>query len=194
MNFLKFLSLSIAALTIVGCTRSAPTQFYVLNQMAGAPLSSQAHSSPRTLGIGPVRIPKYLDQPQIVTREDFNQLHLDETHRWAEPLDDNISRVLGDNLLRLAPGSRLVNYPWRGNTKVDYQIKVDIRRFEMDAANNCVLSANWSIVQGKTKKVLQSHQSFYKIHTDRQQSYEQIANLMSRNLMRLSRDIAKVLN
>jgi hypothetical protein len=152
---------------------------------------NHSHSSAIALGIGPVTLPKYLNQPQIVTRENHNQLFLDEAHRWAEPLHDNITRVLADNISGLLHSSRIINYPWRGNTKMDYQITVDIRRFEMDECNNSVLIANWSIIQGNTSKVLQTHHSIYKIHSPAHQSYEQIAQLMSRNLMRLSSDMAQ---
>jgi len=189
--FCQLVCISIIAITLVSCTRSTPTQFYVLNQMSRAHSTNLSHSSALTLGIGPVTLPKYLNQPQIVTRENHNQLFLDEAHRWAEPLHDNVTRVFADNLSGLLHGARIINYPWRGNTKMSYQITLDIRRFELDENNNCILIANWSIIRGNTRKVLHTHHSIYKIQSSGHQSYEQIAQLMSRNLMRLSSDIAK---
>ena len=55
------------------------------------------------IGVGPITVPKYLDRPQIVTRSGRNQLALGEFDRWAEPLQDNVLRVLAENLAFLIP-------------------------------------------------------------------------------------------
>src|SRR5215510_8607930 len=45
------------------------------------------------LGIGPIKLPGYLDRQQMVTRISQNRFAVAENDRWAEPLDENFSRV-----------------------------------------------------------------------------------------------------
>ena len=54
-----------------------------------------------SFGIGPIKIPEYLNQPKIVTRKGPNELTLAEFDRWAERLKDNLTRVLAKNLSNL---------------------------------------------------------------------------------------------
>lgn len=183
------LTLSCLSLVVCGCSRTTPSSFYVLNDMA--PKTQRIRTQPLDLGIGPITLPKYLNTPQIVTRKHNHQLQLDEFHRWAEPLHDNIKRVLGDNLLALLPSSRVINYPWQRSVHIDTQVQVDIRRFEMDEHDDCILVAHWSLFEGKDHKTLLIRDKTYRIARCTTQDYRQIARLMSRNLLALSQDIAR---
>ena len=115
----------ILALVLVGC-KSKSSSFYVLSPLKH--VSSQ--SCNMVLGVGPLTLPRYLDQPQIVTRLSTNQLHLNEFHRWAEPLNANVLRVLTRNLKQLLRAKRVVPYPWSSDAKVNYKVQVTVTRFD----------------------------------------------------------------
>jgi len=136
--------LALSLLLLTSCVRSAPVSYYQLSAVAGNP--SGAGSAPPMLGIGPLTLPSYLDRPQIVTRTSANQLDLADTHRWAEPLADNINRVLLENLLQRFPGSQLHLYPWRHSQAVDLQLVVDILQFETDEAGIAHLEIQWTVL------------------------------------------------
>ncbi len=88
---------SIALAILTGCVgASDPASFYVIQPLPAITTNTSATS--RTLAIGPVKLPRMLDRPQIVTELDGNQVNLSEQHRWAEDLGDNLARVLGQNL------------------------------------------------------------------------------------------------
>mgnify|MGYP000004657022 CR=1 FL=1 len=70
---------------LVGCATTPSSNFFVLS--AGE-VPTQGSPSGIALSIGPVDLPRYLDRPQIVSREGDNRLEVDEFNRWGGALDD----------------------------------------------------------------------------------------------------------
>ena len=97
--------------------------------MAAKPASASPDSQ-LTIGVGPVDFPDYLRRLPVVTRVAPNRIDLSDEKRWAEPLDKNFTRVLSENLATLLDTQRIEKYPWPLRTKVDYQIEIDVQRFE----------------------------------------------------------------
>ena len=113
---LRFLIISLV-LMLTACGSTTPSKFYLLT-------SKQATSRPKVaksrqiIGLGPVTLPRYLDQDQMVTRVKSQEVHLAEYHRWAEPLDDNVERVLNDDLTTLLPNYEVHKHPWKGDVNL----------------------------------------------------------------------------
>ena len=96
--------------------------------------------------IGPVTLPRYLDRPQIVTRPTPNQLALAEYDRWGGRLDDNVTRVLAQNLAAQLGTSRVAVFPREQRLANAIQISLDIARFErVGEAGVVELEAQWSL-------------------------------------------------
>ncbi|MDH5298187.1 MAG: PqiC family protein, partial [Desulfobulbaceae bacterium] len=106
--------LLLSVLLLAGCVpRTDPVSYYQLSALeAERSGTATADSDKLVIGIGPVGLPEYLDRPQIVTRLTPNRLHLAHNHRWAEPLGQNIARVLGENLSPLLGTDRILLPPW----------------------------------------------------------------------------------
>jgi uncharacterized protein len=99
----------VASLLGLGACASTPSRFYVLNTLpASETVPATAAERGPVIGVGPITLPKYLDRPQIVTRASRNQLALGEFDRWAEPLQDNVLRVLAQNLMLLIPTDHIL--------------------------------------------------------------------------------------
>jgi len=120
---------------------------------AGSSLG-QDHTGALILGLGPIKFPTYLDRSEVVTRVEPNQVEVSETEHWAEPLKINFTRVLSQNLSVLFGGPQVVNFPWYSSSRIDYQIAIDVERFESDAQGNATLIAQWSVEDPATNKVL----------------------------------------
>ena len=60
-----------------------------------------ATSSNLSVVVGPVSVPAVVDRPQIVVNTGPNQVRLEEFNRWASPLQNNIARVVADNLVAM---------------------------------------------------------------------------------------------
>ena len=74
--------------TLGGCVRTKSSKFYRLNAVSGVGSGAKAIDTGRELaiGVGPVKLPLYLDRPHIVTRTSTNEFDSSGFDRWAEPL------------------------------------------------------------------------------------------------------------
>ena len=184
--------LSVVLLVLSGCT-TPPTRFYVLPALTGtetAALSSVVKPD-LTIGVGPVTLPPYLDRPQIVTRASQTKLELGEFDQWAAPLQDTFARVLAENLSLLLGTDRVLLQPWPRTAEVDYQVTVEVLRFDGGVGGEVVLAVRWSLIgaDGKEQLMRKSH---YQAPTNTR-DYEATVTAMSRILADLSRDIAATL-
>lgn len=174
-----------------GCASTQPSKFYLLTSLPDAGTSKPVAAAERgvAIGIGPIELPPYLDRPQIVTRASENQLDLSEFNRWAEPLRDNVARVLAENLSILLSTDRAAAFPWQGSTPIDYQVTVEVIRFEGNAAGQTSLIARWSLFGTGGKEVLLTRKSDHSVPAAGR-DYEAMVSAMSRALADFSREIA----
>lgn len=146
-----------ACLFAVGCADSQPTRFYTLSPLAEAPGGTPPAVLPDlTVGVGPVILPPYLDRPQLVTRAGSNRVVLADFDSWAEPLDGLFARVLAENLALLLGTDHVLALPQRRPMTLDYQVEVDVARFDVDASGNAYLDARWWVFGRNGEKLLQS--------------------------------------
>ncbi|MFQ5657889.1 MAG: membrane integrity-associated transporter subunit PqiC [Candidatus Methylomirabilales bacterium] len=182
--------LGASLLVLGGCVgQSQPSRFYVLNSLATSETGRRLAAAENriAIGIGPLELPKYLDRSQIVTRASPNQLDLADFDKWAEPLQDNFSRVLAENLSILLSTDRVVMFPW-GTTPIDYQVAAEVTRFESQPGGDVAMDARWTVF-GKDRKALVMKQSSFSEPVGAE-GYEAIVSALSRALATLSRDIA----
>jgi len=150
MKYHTVFSLGTVVLTLLlsGCIRdSRPVQFYMLNADSGVAdtVRVSAASQGPVIGLGPIRIPEYLNRPQMIVAIADNQYRLFEDHRWAERLDQNISLALFKALPSQLGTDRIVRFPWSQRQVLDYQIGIDILEFNVDASGQSRLIAQWFI-------------------------------------------------
>lgn len=150
---------------LVACSPLAPqpdhSKFFILTPLAdresaGSTLAATANSSNVTIGIGPIDFPDYLRRPEVVTVASPNQLDLAAEKRWGEPLDKDFARVFAENISRLLKTQQLEKYPWPVRTHVDYQIVIDVQRFETTSDGQSQLVARWIIKDSRGKDLYAS--------------------------------------
>jgi uncharacterized lipoprotein YmbA len=179
----------VASLLGLGACASTPSHFYLLNTLsASETMPATAAAQGPVIGVGPITLPKYLDRPQIVTRASRNQLALGEFDRWAEPLQDNVSRVLAENLAHLVPTDQILLHPWTRSATVDYQVSMEVLQFDGWLGGESTLLARWSILDGAEHELLNK---MVHLHAPTGgQGYEAMVVAMNQMLEALSRDIA----
>jgi uncharacterized lipoprotein YmbA len=167
-----------------------PSRFFSLTPLprTGQRAQDAAGTNALVLGIGPIKFPGYLDRQQFVTRISQNRFAVAENDRWAEPLEENFSRVLSQNLSILLQTDRIVAYPWERSQQPAYQVQVEVLRFEPNAEQLVELWARWSIIDS-TKKTISSRES-YLTHPARDKSTEASVAAMSDVVGGLSKEIA----
>src|SRR5512133_3018471 len=110
-------------LVIGGCAGPSPANLYTLSPVRTAGTDSRSSQAPpAVIAIGPVRLPDYLDRPQIVTRQSAYQLQLAPDDRWAAPLYDMVPRVLVEDVALRLPSDRIVSFPEIDEASFDYRI------------------------------------------------------------------------
>lgn len=141
--------LLIALTGLAGCFGPRlPDQFYMLHSLPGPPLEGGGLAGDPLIGLGPVRIPAYLDRPQIVTAISASEYRLNENQRWAERLDVTITRVSAENLAALLRTDRIVVHPWPREPRPSLQASINIQEMHVDALGKARLVALWSLRAG----------------------------------------------
>jgi uncharacterized lipoprotein YmbA len=135
------------------------SKFYLLTPTADTATATtgstpaQSTSDPFTLGLGPIKLPPYLDRPEIVTRAAPNRLELSKEDRWGESLQNGFTRSMERNLSAQS-GASIVVFPWYNTVHVDMQVQIDVYRFETDTQGIATLTAKWTILDSTGKNIL----------------------------------------
>jgi len=183
-----------------GCGTFSPrpdsSRFFTLTAIAQpGSVTTRASSNPAgvSIGIGPIRLPGYLDRQEIVTRVSQNRIDLSEYDRWAERLETNFTRVLAQNLSVLLNTDQLVFYPWELNRKPNYQVTIEMLRFELNTRGEVQLSARWEILDTNKRTQLQAGETGITRQPTAQSTDASVAAL-SEALGDLSREIANAVS
>lgn len=170
------------AVSLASCS-SSPSRFYTLSATATASTAA----SKLSVAVGPVSIPAAVDRPQIVVSSSANQVSLDDFNRWASPLQDNIARVVADNLVALLGTSKVTLFPPGLNTEVDYRVTIEVRNFESAPGKSAALDAVWTVRRTKDGKTETGRTS---VREPAKEGFDELAAAHSRGVARLSQDIA----
>ena len=128
-SFIWLLSiLAIGALS--GCSllqpHDDPTRFYVLTvPSAPSERAAQGKFKRWKVGLRPVEVPGYLQSKSMVVRSGTNEIHFADFDRWAEPLDQGISRVMKETL-GSARNVESVALNSHGEDSLDYEVTIQI--------------------------------------------------------------------
>jgi len=150
-------ALSLFIFFFMGCASHSPSAtYYLLTPIENPAVTKEAPADggPVRLGVGPVVFPKYLKRPQMVSQQEGSQMAIAEFDRWAEPLADNFTRVLTENLGRLLNTDLVYPYPYKSKTRIDYHILIDIYRFNAAPGPKAELIASWTLLSGKDRSLV----------------------------------------
>jgi uncharacterized protein len=180
--------ITIAAVSLLvglaaGCASPA-SRFYTLSA-ANAPAATSSNLS---MVVGPVSVPAVVDRPQIVVTTGPNQVRLEDFNRWASPLQNNISRVVAENLVAILGTPRVILFSQTLGGDVDYRAAIEVQRFESAPGEAATLDAVWTVSRTKDGKSQTGRTTVREAASDK--GYDALAAAHSRGLARLSQDIA----
>ena len=124
------------------CRRRASTRSASTPTAAAAP-------SDLSVAVGPVSVPAAVDRPQIVVTMGPNQVRLDEFNRWDAPLQNNIARVVAENLVALLGTPRVTLSPQTLSADADYRVAIEVQRFDSALGEAATLDAVWTVSRTK---------------------------------------------
>jgi uncharacterized lipoprotein YmbA len=174
MTLTRFLRIFLAgalAASMAGCSYLAKailapqkdiSKFYLLTPTAdtAAPATGTAPntSGTFTIGLGPIKLPPYLDRPEVVTRAAPNRLELSKEDRWGESVQNGFTSAMDRNLAA-ETGAAVIDFPWYNTVHIDMQVQIDVYRFETDSNGTATLSAKWTILDSTGKNILYTVES-----------------------------------
>ncbi|MGD1026123.1 PqiC family protein [Candidatus Binatus soli] len=169
-QLVKTCAVGAIAMALAGCSDVAKTilapqpditKFYLLTPTAGtaAPAAAQGVGGDFAIGLGPIKLPPYLDRQEVVTRAAPNRLELSKDARWGESLQNGFTNVMARDLAAQAGTRRVIIFPWYNTTHIDFQVQIDVYRFETDGQGNAQLSAKWTILDSTGKNILYTAES-----------------------------------
>ena len=191
---MRSLRLPLLAAVLTGCVSLGPvpdnTRYYTLHPQPAA--DGQQRPPLAAVGLGPVRLPPYLDRPQIVTRTGPEQLEVASLDRWAAPLDVLFARTLAEDLREAVPAQELLLWPWPAGAILDWTIAVDVVRFERESDGTCVLEARWTASRAQAGGPVERGRSASRTHATDTRMTSSVAAL-SQAVGELARDVATAL-
>ncbi len=158
INFFVVMSSVCFVLFLSGCISmsSSPTpRFYMLHVGHKNQANKKINIvSNQFIGVGPVKIPEYLNRPQIVTQSKEKMLNFAQFDRWGEPLDLGMVRLIGEDLSVIFPGAKFTLHPWNLSIPVKYQVVVEIVQLDSELDKDLFLAAQWLVVDVQNMKTM----------------------------------------
>jgi uncharacterized protein len=188
-------TISVVALAClsVGCSILAPqpdrSRTFVLTSAPEEGGGRGGGGAALSVGIGPVVVPNYLTRSEIVRRSGENRLVYDQDQLWGEPLEQGFRRVLGEDLGQTLGTVHVFQFPWSTGLRVDYQIPIQILRFEADESGLVMLNVRWGIRRPGENDVLSGQESRI-VEAPRDASTGSVVAAMSAAVGRMGDEIA----
>ena len=193
----KHLAIMICWLALTGCLGgpSGPTNFYMLSPLSPSQVGTAAASAEGRIRIGLVTVvvPEYLNRNEIVVNLDNTVYRLAEFNQWAEPLNDNLTRVLEENLTNLLRGDSIdVFLASDSSIPADYRLEVDVLRLDGNLGGQVALISQWALLETEEGGLILMRRSEYQ-ELAADQTVKELVLAQSRVIENLSRDIAVVI-
>ncbi|HJW70472.1 MAG TPA: PqiC family protein [Candidatus Binatia bacterium] len=131
------------------------TRFYTL-ELPVPPSGSGDRAEPVALGLGPIIIPGYLDQPQMVTRLDDERIAFSSGDRWAGSLRSQFERALSLRLMSALGTDDVSLFPWWHGHRIDLSVQLNVLAFEPDSTGTARLDALWKVRNGQSQEIVRA--------------------------------------
>ncbi len=186
-----FRHLLIAGLVIFlsACGTSPKTNFYTLITSHQSDAHVEHSAEGVRIGVWRAKIPALLDRTEIVTRSGKHTVELADFHKWADRLDNNISRLVANELSDRLQTDNVVISPWSSYAKNDYQVKLNIDRFDGELGGEIVFRGSWSLLSGEGNKELAREVFTYKAQADGI-TYSDMISALGKLTVQLAENIA----
>lgn len=158
-SYLFAICLMLGASVFSGCLNvGAPASpdnaaFYVLSSQ-NAP-SGNSLLSGTTVHLRQVTLPGYLETNKIAIRNG-SQIEYVLLDQWSEPLNQSVTRVIGEVIQQVAMPAQLSVWPEPRNRDARYILQVNFRRMEGQADGRIAVVGTWQLIESKDHTLIRS--------------------------------------
>lgn len=149
-------------LMMTACLGTSPKEhFYTLSATSTVNTSFKNEDSQlqnAIINLGAVTINEVVDRPQLVMRLSTSQVKILEQQRWAQPLKNEIGRVIANNLSTLLNNQNVRSYPATNSSIAvshkdtdsisknnAFKIQINVPQFESNLDKNTHIAMQYNI-------------------------------------------------
>jgi len=152
MQWILVTALFLSLGSSVGCLgRSPGVEHFVLGSAAGDSAATATEStatlSDLAIVVGPVRLPPYLDRPQLARLESGGEIELDEFTRWLGGFEDNFLRALALDVASRTGSIKVTNHPSKAPFPADVHVKLHIDDLVSVDGSALRVRIRWALVR-----------------------------------------------
>lgn len=175
------------------CGSSPKTSFYMLGADSHSTGGYEsAAKGAAAVGVWRVNLPDFLDRNELVVRDNQFEIKVADFSIWIGNLEDNMTQLVVDELALQLQSNKIIKSPWRAYRKNDYQVQINIDRFDGMLGGEVVLKGAWSLLDANGDKELSRELFIYKV-TAADKSYKQMVAALSQLTVELAGDISKAI-
>lgn len=191
MNCRRLSCLFVLTAVLAACSSHEPlTSYFVLTPDAAATAPAKAGRGPRVF-IRRVDLPGYLQTAKLASRRADQQVQYAPTAQWAEPLNEGIGHALA-NAIDGTARATVVGVIGGGIPPTrDYDLQIDVQRFEGDDRGEVVLAATWSLFAPETPTPVLTRRSRFVQTGWKYGDYAGLAKLLEQDLAELGAEIGR---
>jgi len=174
---------------LFGCAAREPlTNFYVL----GRPQRTRsARGGDTAVYVSRVEVPAYLAKTSLVTLKGGIEVQYSIAARWAEPLDQGISRAVADALSQYS-GLRAYSFsPAMPPPSHDYNVHIRIERFEGNDNGEVTLQGRWEVTTTESSEPIARGKANLRRDGWQPGDYPGLVRLLTAEINEMSRQIGR---
>ncbi|MEM1403284.1 MAG: PqiC family protein [Pseudomonadota bacterium] len=176
----------LTVLVIAACAGTSPPIYY-LQLSAGDEELPQ--SDDPVIYLDAIAVPDYMLRDELLVRDSAYSIRYLSSHRWAEPIDLGIQRVLATRLESVTGSRQVISFPDVPRKPTDWNLRVVVRHFEA-AGNEVQLSAEGRLERAEATQGASAVISFEDRALLASDDAEVIAARMSELLWRFTDELA----
>ncbi len=178
-------------IAVSGCTSlsTKETKYFSLKNQNVVTMDSA--NSQLSVGLGPFEFPQLLDRPHLVTRDTEHKIRRAEFQQWGGSLEREFLEVLADHIGANLGTSQLFIYPWNNRRRPEYQIRLNVSRFDGQLGGDVTLSIRWQILSDNGKQLIATRHSQIFVAT-KSKSYSDYVSALAEAVKKLADEISLV--
>ncbi len=179
----------LAATLLAACGSSPKPNMYTLLDGVAA---GSGKGPGLSVAVMPAAVPDIVDRPQMVVRQPGNRVQILEQQRWAEPLRQEIPRLVAVDLGRLLESSAVIALPDDVQTlSPAVRLSLDVQRFDASLSEGVGVDIAWRL-QLRDGKVRQGRSTVVEpLQASGEASYAALVGAYRRAFGKVSADIAE---
>jgi len=139
--FLRAISILIPLFQLMAC--ATPAEYLYTIETSPGKLGHQLIHERPTVLVGPVTLPELIDHPQLVLRNGYYIIDVNERHRWATPLKESLPRVIAAELSQLNTKQNYIAASPSVSPSAKARLLIEITNFDISPTGASII-AYWA--------------------------------------------------